>query len=438
MYPLKGWFSEMKTCKLSDLSESRKREILSRGDVDLSDAMTKARAIIEDVRTGGDAALRVFADKFDGLKGGPLIVPLSEIQEASARVPKKVMDALEVSKRRIKAFHSKQVLEPFEYKDSAGLLGQRVVPIRRVGVYVPGGTADYVSSVLMSCIPAGIAGVSEIAICTPGKGGKVSDGILAAADLCGVREVHPIGGAHAIAAMAYGTESVRKVQKVVGPGGAFVTAAKLLVRNDCEIDFLAGPSEILVLADADSDPELIAADMLAQLEHDPLARAVLVTPCKELVVETKRVLRDKVARAGRSEIVRKAAEDGAIFIIAASLAEAVRFSNEYAPEHLLIDVKDPMRILRQIDSAGSVFLGRYSSVAFGDYCSGTNHVLPTKGAASMKSALSVYDFLKVIPYQRISAEGATKLSRTVDVLARLEGLPAHAEAALARKRRANR
>jgi len=428
----------MKTCKLSDLSESRKREILSRGDVDLSDAMTKARAIIEDVRTGGDAALRVFADKFDGLKGGPLIVPLSEIQEASARVPKKVMDALEVSKQRIEAFHSKQVLEPFEYKDSAGLLGQRVVPIRRVGVYVPGGTADYVSSVLMSCIPAGIAGVSEIAICTPGKGGKVSDGILAAADLCGVREVHPIGGAHAIAAMAYGTESVRKVQKVVGPGGAFVTAAKLLVRNDCEIDFLAGPSEILVLADADSDPELIAADMLAQLEHDPLARAVLVTPCKELVVETKRVLRDKVARAGRSEIVRKAAEDGAIFIIAASLAEAVRFSNEYAPEHLLIDVKDPMRILRQIDSAGSVFLGRYSSVAFGDYCSGTNHVLPTKGAASMKSALSVYDFLKVIPYQRISAEGATKLSRTVDVLARLEGLPAHAEAALARKRRANR
>ena len=428
----------MKTCKLSDLSESRKREILSRGDVDLSDAMTKARAIIEDVRTGGDAALRVFADKFDGLKGGPLIVPLSEIQEASARVPKKVMDALEVSKQRIEAFHSKQVLEPFEYKDSAGLLGQRVVPIRRVGVYVPGGTADYVSSVLMSCIPAGIAGVSEIAICTPGKGGKVSDGILAAADLCGVREVHPIGGAHAIAAMAYGTESVRKVQKVVGPGGAFVTAAKLLVRNDCEIDFLAGPSEILVLADADSDPELIAADMLAQLEHDPLARAVLVTPCKELVVETKRVLRDKVARAGRSEIVRKAAEDGAIFIIAASLAEAVRFSNEYAPEHLLIDVKDPMRILGQIDSAGSVFLGRYSSVAFGDYCSGTNHVLPTKGAASMKSALSVYDFLKVIPYQRISAEGATKLSRTVDVLARLEGLPAHAEAALARKRRANR
>jgi len=428
----------MKTCKLSDLSESRKREILSRGDVDLSDAMTKARAIIEDVRTGGDAALRVFADKFDGLKGGPLIVPLNEIQEASARVPKKVMDALEVSKRRIEAFHSKQVLEPFEYKDSAGLLGQRVVPIRRVGVYVPGGTADYVSSVLMSCIPAGIAGVSEIAICTPGKGGKVSDGILAAADLCGVREVHPIGGAHAIAAMAYGTESVRKVQKVVGPGGAFVTAAKLLVRNDCEIDFLAGPSEILVLADADSDPELIAADMLAQLEHDPLARAVLVTPCKELVVETKRVLRDKVARAGRSEIVRKAAEDGAIFIIAASLAEAVRFSNEYAPEHLLIDVKDPMRILGQIDSAGSVFLGRYSSVAFGDYCSGTNHVLPTKGAASMKSALSVYDFLKVIPYQRISAEGATKLSRTVDVLARLEGLPAHAEAALARKRRANR
>jgi len=305
-------------------------------------------------------------------------------------------------------------------------------------VYVPGGTADYVSSVLMSCVPARIAGVNDIAICTPGKGGKVPDGVLAAADLCGVTEVHPVGGAHAIAAMAFGTESIQKVQKIVGPGGAFVSAAKLLVRNDCEIDFLAGPSEILVIADSNADPEIIAADMLAQLEHDPLARALLVTPSENLVSETRRALEKRIARAERSAIAKRAATDGAIFVLTESIAEAVQFSNEYAPEHLLVDVRYPRRVLKQVESAGSVFLGRYSSVAFGDYCSGTNHVLPTKGTASMKSALSVYDFLKIIPYQHITAEGAAKLSRTVDVLARLEGLPAHAEAALARKRRARR
>ena len=428
----------MKTYKLSELSGYRKREILSRGDVDLSAAMTKARAIVEDVRMRGDVALRIFARKFDGLKGGPLRVPPEDIRAASARVPRKVMDALRLSKRRIEAFHSRQRLRPFEYTDSAGDLGQLVVPLTRVGVYVPGGTADYVSSVLMSCVPARIAGVNEIAICTPGKGGKVPDGVLAAADLCGVTEVHPVGGAHAIAAMAFGTESIQKVQKIVGPGGAFVSAAKLLVRNDCEIDFLAGPSEILVIADSNADPEIIAADMLAQLEHDPLARALLVTPSENLVSETRRALEKRIVRAERSAIAKRAATDGAIFVLTESIAEAVQFSNEYAPEHLLVDVRDPRRVLKQVESAGSVFLGRYSSVAFGDYCSGTNHVLPTKGTASMKSALSVYDFLKIIPYQHITAEGAAKLSRTVDVLARLEGLPAHAEAALARKRRARR
>ena len=428
----------MKTYKLSELSGSRKREILSRGDVDLSAAMTKARAIVEDVRMRGDVALRIFARKFDGLKGGPLRVPPEDIRAASARVPRKVMDALRLSKRRIEAFHSRQRLRPFEYTDSAGDLGQLVVPLTRVGVYVPGGTADYVSSVLMSSVPARIAGVNEIAICTPGKGGKVPDGVLAAADLCGVTEVHPVGGAHAIAAMAFGTESIQKVQKIVGPGGAFVSAAKLLVRNDCEIDFLAGPSEILAIADSNADPEIIAADMLAQLEHDPLARALLVTPSENLVSETRRALEKRIARAERSAIAKRAATDGAIFVLTESIAEAVQFSNEYAPEHLLVDVRDPRRVLKQVESAGSVFLGRYSSVAFGDYCSGTNHVLPTKGTASMKSALSVYDFLKIIPYQHITAEGAAKLSRTVDVLARLEGLPAHAEAALARKRRARR
>jgi histidinol dehydrogenase len=235
--------------------------------------------------------------------------------------------------------------------------------------------------------------------------------------------------------MAYGTRSIPKVQKIVGPGGSVVTAAKLLVRNDCEIDFLAGPSEVLVIADKSADPTLVAADMLAQLEHDPLARALLVTNSKPLADRTRNELRLQLSKASRSEIASKAAKEGAIAIITETIEQAVAFSNDYAPEHLLVDVRTPMAVLDKVQSAGSVFIGRYSSVAFGDYCSGTNHILPTKGTAAMKSSLSVYDFLKIIPYQCISRTGAARLSKVVDVLARAEGLPAHAEAALARTRK---
>jgi len=286
--------------------------------------------------------------------------------------------------------------------------------------------------VLMACIPARVAGVEDIAICTPGKSGRVPDEILAAAELCGVHEVHPIGGAQSVAAMAYGTNSIRKVQKIVGPGGAFVSAAKLLVRNDCEIDFLAGPSEVLIIADDKADPELLAFDMLAQLEHDPLARALLVTTSEEVLELTKTELERKIARADRRDIAIVSSDRGAVLIAVDDICEAMDFSNEYAPEHLLIDVEGPKQLLDRVRSAGSVFLGRYSSVAFGDYCAGTNHILPTKGVAAVKSSLTVYDFLKLIPYQQLTALGARKLSKTVETLARSEGLPAHAEAALAR------
>jgi len=280
-----------------------------------------------------------------------------------------------------------------------------------------------------------VAGVKEVAICTPGKAGRVANEVLAAAELCGVREVHPIGGAHSIAAMAYGTGSIRKVQKIVGPGGAFVSAAKLLVRNDCEIDFLAGPSEVLIIADDGADAELLALDMLAQLEHDRLARAVLVSASEEVLERTKNELQRKISRADRREIAAASSESGAVFILADDLDAALAFSNDYAPEHLLVDVREPRLILSGIKSAGSVFLGRYSSVAFGDYCSGTNHILPTKGVAAARSSLTVNDFLKTIPYQELTAIGARKLSKTVETLARSEGLPAHAEAALARARK---
>jgi len=428
----------MLTYELRKMSKAQVGSVVTREGVALDAAMLKVRPIVLAVRAKGDVAIRKYAKIFDGFKRGPLSLPKAELRSARKRLPAELLIALETSRRRIESFHSRQGLRPFEYDDPCGVLGQRVVPLRRIGVYVPGGTADYVSSVLMACVPAKIAGVREIAVCTPGRRGQIPDSILAAADMCGVDEVHPIGGAHAIAAMAYGTESVPKVQKIVGPGGVFVTAAKMLVRNDCDIDFIAGPSEILIIADEGSEPDLLAADMLAQLEHDPLARAVVVTDSRRVALETAGILKRVLATAERSSIARKASEEGAIFIIVRDISEAVDFSNLYAPEHLLIDVSAPNELLDRIENAGSVFLGRYSSVAFGDYCSGTNHILPTKGAAAMMSSLSVYDFLKIIPYQNISSGGAVKLSKVVDMLARSEGFPAHAAAALARAKKVNK
>jgi histidinol dehydrogenase len=417
---------------LDAMSGRERKSVLSRGEADLTAAMNQVRGIIESVKVGGDASLRKFAEEYDGYGGESLSISRNEIRLSVRMVPKEVLEALTISRRRIEAFHSRQALESFEFKDEVGTFGQKVVPLDRVGVYVPGGTASYMSSVLMACIPARVAGVKEIAVCTPVKGTKAPSEILAAAEMCGVSEIHPVGGAHAIAALAYGTESIPRVQKIVGPGGAFVSAAKLLVRNDCEIDFLAGPSEVLVIADSTADPEMVSQDMLAQLEHDPLARAVLVTTSERVAEESKGRLEKLILGTSRAGIASRAAENGAVFILADSMDRAVEFSNEYAPEHLLIDARKPEAIMDKVTSAGSVFLGRHSSVVFGDYCSGTNHILPTKGVASMKSCLSVYDFLKVIPYQKISEVGAAKLSKVAGILARAEGLPAHADAALAR------
>ena len=435
---MKGWYSEMITYRLNEMTGAQLRALLSRDDVDLNEPAKRARGIIDDVRRRGDKALRIYARRFDGFKGGPLTIPADAVKSSGKRVRREVLDALKLSKRRIEDFHRRQMPKPFAYSDSAGILGQKVVPLDRVGVYVPGGSAAYMSSVLMACVPAKVAGVEDLAICTPGRAGIVQDEILAAAELCGVREIHPIGGAHSIAAMAYGTNSIPKVQKIVGPGGAYVTAAKLLVRNDCEIDFLAGPSEVLIIADGKADPEQLALDMLAQLEHDPLARALLLTDSDDVLESTKSELERGLVSADRREVVMSSASKGAVFVLVDDIGEAIGFSNEYAPEHLLIDVENPKEMLTKVRSAGSVFLGRYSSVAFGDYCSGTNHILPTKGVADVKSALSVMDFLKLIPYQELSSSGARKLSKTVETLARSEGLPAHAEAALARARKVKR
>ena len=425
----------MLTYALSDIAPMALQDVLKREGVNLARIKKTAEKIVNEVRRKGDEALSMYAQEFDGFKGGSLTVTRNQVRDASKRVPKDVMRALGISKKRIENFHSRQRLSAFEYRDGCGSYGQKIVPLNRVGVYAPGGTAKYMSSVLMSCIPARIAGVKEIALCSPGKDGVIPDEIVAAADMCGVTEIHPVGGAQSIAAMAYGTESIRPVQKIVGPGGSYVSAAKLLVRNDCEIDFLAGPSEILIIADSASKPDSIAADMLAQLEHDPLARAVLVTTSQEVLEKAKAELCLQIEKAARKEIASQAAKKGAIFMIARNLAEAVEFSNKYAPEHLLIDVRKPRTLLKKVENAGSVFLGSNSSVAFGDYCAGTNHILPTMGVASMKSSLSVYDFLKIVPYQELSAGGADMLAPIVETIALSEGLPAHAAAARSRTKK---
>lgn len=420
------------TLDLKDSTQEDLDSVVRRAGVDLASAIRDVQPIIDAVRAKGDSALRRFAAKYDGFRGGSLTLPASRLRSARKRVTRELLAALLLSRKRIDVFHSRQVLKSFEFFDDCGYYGQKVVPLDRVGVYVPGGTADYMSTVLMACVPARIAGVREIALFTPGRGGSVPDGILAAADICAVREVHPIGGAHSIAAMAYGTQSIRKVQKIIGPGGAYIAAAKMMVRNDCEIDFLAGPSEILILAGAKATPESLASDMLAQLEHDPFARAVLVATSRSLIERTRTQLESMLESAERSDIARRSARRGAIFVCAPTMKRAVDFANEYAPEHLLIDAVDQRTILNKVHNAGSVFLGSYSSVAFGDYCSGTNHILPTKGTAAMKSSLTVYDFLKIIPYQSISESGASELAPTVSLIARAEGLPAHAEAATRR------
>jgi histidinol dehydrogenase len=428
----------MLTYELAKMTDTEMRSVLDREGVDLARAMEVVSPVVREVRAGGDQALIRFAEKFDGFGGKTLNVPRKDIASATKRVPKALLSAMKSSMQRIERFHKRQSLPGFEIRDGCGVLGQKIVPLDRVGVYVPGGTADYVSTVFMACVPARIAGVGEVALCTPGHGGKVPDSILAAADMCGVTEVHPVGGAQSVAALAYGTETIKRVQKIVGPGGNYVTAAKLLVRNDCEIDFLAGPSEVLVIADSGADVEAIAADMLAQLEHDPSARALLVTDSSKTIGLAKEAFKRQLARAERRQVASMAAEKGAIFVLARSIEDATGFSNEYAPEHLLIDVRRPRAVLDKVRSAGSVFVGPYSSVAFGDYCSGTNHILPTRGAAAMKSALAVYDFLKVIPYQEISGKGAAQLAEIVDEIARAEGLPAHAYAANLRARRSGK
>ncbi len=390
--------------------------------------------IISDVRENGDAALFRYCEKFDDAKLDNLRVSEAEIEQAFEKLEPQLIDTLRKAAENIRAFHKNQVRPGFAMTGPDGvLLGQKVTPIDRVGLYVPGGTAAHPSTVHMDSIPAVIAGCKAVAIATPpDKEGKVNPAILAAAKIAGVAEIYKMGGAQAVAALAYGTESVPRVDKIVGPGNAFVAEAKKQVFGTVAIDMIAGPSEILIVADGQSDPANVAADLLSQAEHDRLASAVLVTDSPALAEQTAQELERQLKLLPREEIARASIEDNGKIIVAENLAQAVEVANELAPEHLELCVEDPFSWLDSVRHAGSVFLGRWCPEAVGDYFAGPNHTLPTGGTARFSSPLSVDDFVKKTQYCYYTKASLENAKESIACVARREGLEAHARSVLIR------
>ena len=397
--------------------------------------------IIANVRANGDAALREYSEKFDRAKLDSLEVSDAEIEEAFAKTDPKLLDVMRRAAENITAFHEHQKRSSFVISEKPGIvLGQKVIPLSRVGLYVPGGTAAYPSSVLMNCLPAKIAGVGEIVMVSPPTyaGGKINPVILAAAKIAGVGRIFKIGGAQAVAALAYGTESVPQVDKIVGPGNAFVAEAKKQVFGQVGIDMIAGPSEILVIADGTCNPRVVAADMLSQSEHDKMASAVLVTDSESLAVAVQAELEVQIDALPRREIARTSIDKGGKIILCASIAEAVQISNRIAPEHLEVCVDNPFDYLDSITNAGSIFLGKNCPEALGDYFAGPNHTLPTSGTARFSSPLSVDDFVKKSAFSYYTSDALAAVEKDIAYFAESEGLSAHARSAIVRGEEAGR
>ena len=413
--------------KIFKRSEISTEEILERSEqtIDVEGIVTD---IIKNVRENGDKALVEYSKKFDGAVDDVLEVTKEEIDNALNEVDAELIEILKQAKENITAFHSKQVRNSFVINDNAGvIIGQKVLPIEKVGLYVPGGTASYPSSVLMNCVPAKIAGCSEIVMVTPAKEGKIKPVILAAASIAGVDRIFKIGGAQAVAALAYGTESVPNVYKIVGPGNAFVAEAKKQVFGMVSIDMIAGPSEILVIADGTCEAKNVAADLLSQAEHDKMASAVLVTDSENLADKVIEELERQIPLLPRAEIARASIDNNGKIIVSASIEEAVKIANEIAPEHLEICIDNPFDYLDLIDNAGSIFMGKNCPEALGDYYAGPNHTLPTSGTAKFSSPLSVDDFVKKTQYTYYTAEALEKVKDDVAYFAESEGLGAHAK-----------
>ena len=424
---------KIKTINIKDLG---KKNIFCRSVAETPKQVCDAvDGIIKAVIAEGDSALLRFTEKFDGVKLDKIEIDQAELDAADAEkeVDGALLAALKTAAENIREFHAKQKREGFEFKRPDGaVLGQRFTPIERAGVYIPGGTARYPSTVLMDVIPAKIAGVKEIVMTTPpGKDGKIPAATLAAAKIAGVDRVFAIGGAQAIAALAYGTQSVPKVDKIVGPGNAYVTEAKRRVFGLVGLDMLAGPSEILIIADGSADPDFIAADMLSQAEHDKNASAVLICETETFAQKVVKRLEIRLETLTRREIAAQSLENNGMIIIA-GLDEAIRISDSLSPEHLELCVSDPEAALAKVKNAGSIFLGHYTPEALGDYLAGTNHTLPTMGTARFSSPLSVDDFIKKSSYIRYDADSLSGVSGKIVDFARAEGLDAHAESVLAR------
>lgn len=410
------------------VSEILKREQTSSG---VEDIVTD---VIADVRKNGDCALKKYTEKFDKAKLDSLEVTDKEIEDALNKVDDKFIKIIEKAKENIYNFHKHQVRNSFVISENDGVvLGQKILPLQRVGLYVPGGTASYPSSVLMNCIPAKIAGVEEIIMTTPpSSDGSVNPVILAAAKIAGVGRIFKVGGSQAIAALAYGTESIPAVDKIVGPGNAFVAEAKRQVYGLVDIDMIAGPSEILIVADGTCNPEYVAADLLSQAEHDKLASAVLVTDSKELAKKVSEQLEIQLAVLPREEIARTSIDNNGKIIITESIMQAIDIANMIAPEHLEICVDNPFDYLDKIKNAGSIFLGKNCPEALGDYFAGPNHTLPTSGTARFSSPLSVDDFVKKSAFTYYTLDALSKVSEDIAYFAEKEGLSAHARSAIIR------
>ena len=408
-------------------SETKREAIFVREDP-VGSVEEPVRDIIAQVRAKGDEALKRYTKEFDGVDITSVEVGQGAIDEGFRMADPMLVDILYRASERVAAFHQHQVRNSFLVNEEDGILmGQKIIPLERVGLYVPGGTAAYPSSVIMNCIPAKLAGVKEIVMVTPpGKDGKIPPNILAAARICGVNRVFRVGGAQAIAALAYGTESVPRVDKIVGPGNQFVAEAKKQVFGKVGIDMVAGPSEILVIADGKCDPRIVAADLLSQAEHDKNASAVLVTDSEALAVAVQAAIEEQLPKLRREEIARASIDTNGKIIVADNLDTAVEIANEIAPEHLEVCVDQPFDYLDKIKNAGSIFLGRNCPEALGDYFAGPNHTLPTSGTARFSSPLSVDDFVKKTQYTYYTRPALEKAQPTVSIFAKQEGLTAHA------------
>jgi histidinol dehydrogenase len=410
---------------VADLSPDERSSLFDR-DAGVDEIRADAAEIVGRVGEEGDVAVREFCRKFDDVQVGSLEIT-DQIEGAYEEIDDDLRAAIDDAVANVREFHEAQIPEDWTDDFDGRELGRRFRPLDSVGVYAPGGTAAYPSSAIMGVVPAKVAGVEDVAVATP-PADEINPATLAAIHAAGADRVYSVGGAQAIAAMAYGTESMERVQKVVGPGNRWVTAAKAEVRGDVEIDFLAGPSELLVLADETADPEYVAADLLAQAEHDPNTSVVAITDDEGLAEAIGEAVEAKIDERERSDVIREALDGEASAVLhARSMSEAILFAEEYAAEHLSIIAENDEEVLDRIDSAGSVFLGPYTPVAAGDYASGTNHVLPTGGAAKLTGGLSVDTFVRSTTVQRLDRDALNDLSETITTLAEAEGLDAHAE-----------